>query len=119
MTGTSAPAETAPSESTGARRKTSDPITLTEPIERGDTKITEIVLRKPKAGELRGLSVQELMNARTSAVLDLLPRISMPPITQPEADNLEPEDLASCGGAIIDFFLTPADRERMMKALTA
>ena len=99
--------------------KLSDPISLAEPIVRGDTRITELVLRKPKAGELRGLSIQELMNARATATLDLLPRIAMPPITQPEADALEPEDLAACSGAIIDFFLTPADRTQMKKMLRA
>lgn len=110
MTDTSAPATPAPS-------KLSEPITLSVPIVRGETSITEIVLRKPQAGELRGLSVQELMNARVTATLDLLPRISMPPITQHEADNLELEDLASCSGAIIGFFLTPADRAKVEKVL--
>lgn len=99
--------------------KLSPPITLAEPIRRGETEITEITLRKPKGGELRGLSIQDLMTARVSAVLDILPRISMPPITQQEADNLESEDLASCSGAIIDFFLTAADRKAMERVLTA
>ena len=112
----SAPTEIAPATQA---KKVSDPITLSEPIVRGETKISEIVLRKPKAGELRGLSVQELMNARVSATLDLLPRICMPQITQQEADNLEPEDLASCSGAIIDFFLTAGDRQMMEQVLKA
>lgn len=99
--------------------KLSPPITLSEPIRRGETEIAEITLRKPKAGELRGLSIQELMNARASAVLDILPRIAMPPIVQPEADDLDPADLAACAGAIIDFFLTAADRAAMEKVLMA
>jgi len=99
--------------------KLSKPIALSEPIRRGETEITEITLRKPKAGELRGLSIQELMTARAAAVLDILPRIAMPPITQHEADNLEAEDLAACAGAVIDFFLTAGDRAAMEKVLTA
>lgn len=102
---------------TPSARKMSDPIPLAEPILRGSEKIESIQLRKPKAGELRGLSVQELMNARASAVLDVLPRISVPVITQAEADNLEAEDLSACAGAIIDFFLTPADRKMVEKVL--
>jgi len=94
-------------------------ITLSEPIVRGETSITEIAIRKPKSGELRGLSIQDLMTARVSAVLDVLPRISMPPITQQEADNLEAQDLAACAGAIMDFFLTAADRKAIEKVLTA
>ncbi|OCC25669.1 hypothetical protein MB02_01230 [Croceicoccus estronivorus] len=97
----------------------SDPITLAEPIVRGNETIASIQLRKPKAGELRGLSIQELMNARATAVLDILPRIAMPPITQAEADQLEPEDLAACSGAVIDFFLTAADRKAVEKVLNA
>ena len=112
-------AETSAPEVTTGKRMLSEPIHLSEPIVRGETKIPSIQLRKPKAGELRGLSVQELMGARAAAVLDLLPRIAVPPITQPEADNLEPEDLAACSGAIIDFFLTPADRAMMEKVLKA
>jgi len=101
------------------KRKMSDPIPLSEPIVRGETKITEITLRKPNSGELRGLSIQELMNARVSATLDLIPRIALPQITQNEADNLPPEDLASCSGAIIDFFLTATDRKQMQRILNA
>ncbi|WP_336981612.1 phage tail assembly protein [Altererythrobacter fulvus] len=98
-------------------RKFSDPITLSEPIQRGDEKIAAIVLRKPRTGELRGLSMQDLMNARVSAVLDVLPRIATPPITQAEADALDPADAAACAGAIIDFFLTPADRQKVEAVL--
>lgn len=99
--------------------KFSDEIMLSEAIVRGSETISSIKLRKPKAGELRGLSIQELMNARASAVLDVLPRIAVPIITQAEADNLEAEDLAACGGAIIGFFLTPADRKKVEKVLNA
>lgn len=113
MTEPSAPAPASPTPATSA------PITLSEPIRRGETLISDIVLRKPRAGELRGLSVQDLMTARASAVLDILPRIAMPPITQAEADNLAAEDLASCSGAIIDFFLTAGDRAAMEKVLKA
>lgn len=94
-------------------RKFSDPIPLSEPILRGELKIESITLRKPRAGELRGLSIQDLMNARVSAVLDVLPRIATPPITAAEAEQLETEDVAACAGAIIDFFLTPADRKKV------
>jgi len=110
---------TEPAPAAGNARKMSDPIALSEPIVRGDTTITEITLRKPKAGELRGMNLASLTNGDGSAVLDVLPRISIPPITQPEADNLEPEDLVVCAEAIIDFFLTAAKRKRMEQVLKA
>lgn len=103
----------------GIARKMSDAITLAEPIERGGETITSIQLRKPKAGELRGLSIQELMNARVSAILDVVPRISVPPLTAAEANNLETQDINAIGGAIIDFFLTPSERMQMERVLSA
>lgn len=106
MENASAPAASASAPATPAARQTAT-VTLHEPIVRGESKIETLTLRKPKAGELRGLSIQELMNARVSSTLDLLPRITMPPITQQEADDLEPTDLMACSGNIIGFFLTP------------
>lgn len=114
MSDNSAPA--AAQQSANAR-KVSDHIVLAEPIVRGAETITSIQLRKPKAGELRGLSIQELMQARTSAVLNLLPRITIPPITQAEADALEPEDLAECASEIVDFFMSATDRAKMEELL--
>lgn len=104
--------KTAPTSLTVQARPTEEVI-LTQPIVRGETTIDKLTLRKPKAGELRGLSVQELMSARVSSTLDLLPRITMPPITQAEADDLEPEDIGACAGVVIGFFLTAADRSKI------
>lgn len=98
-------------------RKMSEPIPLSEPIVRGETKITSITLRKPKGGELGRLSIQELMQARADSIILLIPRIAIPPITSQEANNLEPEDVAACGGAIIDFFLTASERAALEMAL--
>ena len=90
---------------------------LTTAIQRGEQSITQLALRKPKAGELRGLSMQELMNARISAVLDILPRITTPPITQQEADNMEVEDVANASGIIIGFFMTALQKHQIERAL--
>lgn len=104
-----------PSTSAGTSRF-SDPIELVEPIVRGDTKITSLILRKPKAGELRGLTLQDLLTTDVSTIITLVPRISDPILTDVEARDLDPADLAQIGGAIRGFFLTPAERaliERM------
>lgn len=94
----------------------SDPIELVEPIVRGETQITSLILRKPKAGELRGLTLQDLLTTDVSTIITLVPRISDPILTDVEARDLDPADLAQIGGAIRGFFLTPAERaliERM------
>jgi hypothetical protein len=39
---------------------------------------------------LRGLALQDLMRTDIVALLTLIPRISNPPLTAPEVDNLGP-----------------------------
>lgn len=94
------------------------PIELEEPIARGDTAIATITLRKPAAGELRGLSLQDLMTCEISSILKVIPRISDPILTDVEANQLGTEDLAQCGGVIRGFFLT-ASEQKMMKEMIA
>jgi Phage tail assembly chaperone proteins, E, or 41 or 14 len=87
--------------------KISDPITLEEPIVRGETEtIKELKLRKPAGGELRGLTLVDLTQLKTDTVIKLLPRITMPSITDIEATMLDPADLLQCGVEIANFFLT-------------
>lgn len=99
-----------PATSSGTARF-SDPIELVEPIVRGETQITSLVLRKPKSGELRGLSLQDLLTTDIVTIMNLLPRISDPILTDVEARDLDPADLAEIGGVIRGFFLTRAERK--------
>ncbi|MDZ4374908.1 MAG: hypothetical protein U1C74_26310, partial [Phenylobacterium sp.] len=62
-------------------------VQLEEPIRRGDQVIGMLRLRKPKSGELRGLSLSELLNSDVSAIIKVLPRITSPSITEAEADE--------------------------------
>lgn len=80
-------------------------IPLSTPIRRGDTEITAITLRKPAAGELRGVSLAALLNIDASAVMQLLPRISNPTLTAQEVSVLDPADLTACGLEIAGFLL--------------
>ncbi|CAE6923486.1 Phage-related tail protein [Pseudomonas marincola] len=81
----------------------SDPITLEEPIKRGDSQVERISLRKPAAGELRGLKLLDLLNGDVNATIRLVPRISEPTLTEQEVAALEPADLLSCADAIAAF----------------
>lgn len=87
-------------------------VTLEKPIKRGETEIAELGLRKPSAGELRGLSVMDVVRLETTALLTLIPRISVPPLVDHEAATLEPADLLAIGAEIADFFMTSADRAK-------
>jgi hypothetical protein len=53
-----------------------DAIVLEQPIKREAGDVTRITLRKPLAGELRGIKVGDLINGDVSSVLAVLPRSS-------------------------------------------
>jgi len=85
-------------------------IQLDEPIPRGTKEITEVTLRRPKAGALRGVSLVDLMNINVTALQMVLPRITEPALTQHDVANMDPSDLAKMGMEV-SFFLAPkADR---------
>ena len=89
---------------------TSATVHLATPIAREAGPVTALTLRKPKAGNLRGLSLQSLMQSDVNAIITVLPRICEPFITEQEAADLEADDLAELGGAILGFFMTPAQK---------
>lgn len=104
-------AETETPATSAATSRFSDPIELVEPIVRGDSQITSLILRKPKSGELRGLTLQDLLTTDIGTIMTLVPRISDPILTDAEARDLDPADLAEIGGVIRGFFLTRAERK--------
>lgn len=87
-------------------------IELSTPLKRGESEITSIDLRKPAAGELRGVSLAALLNIDAGAVLTLLPRITTPTLTAAECNALDLADLTAIGLEIASFLLpqskTPA-----------
>lgn len=85
-------------------------ITLDTPIKRGDTAITEIDLRKPLSGELRGCSLTELLQLDVSALIRLLPRVTQPALTEAEIGRMDPADLLQLGAKVSAFLLQTASR---------
>lgn len=81
-------------------------IPLETPIKRGTTEITSIEIRKPDSGALRGVSLRDLLDFQTDAILKVLPRVTEPPLTAPEAARLDPADLVQAGAALAGFLLT-------------
>ena len=90
-------------------------IVLDVPIKRGTTSIAEVTLRKPNAGELRGLSLQRLHQADADELLKLLPRITTPSLTPPECAQLDPADLSEAGGIVISFLLKRSLRDAVLQ----
>lgn len=80
-------------------------VTLDTPIRRGTSIIESITLRKPSSGELRGVSLSDLLNLDVASLIKVIPRISNPGITAVEAAGLDPADLVAIGSKVIGFLL--------------
>lgn len=78
-------------------------VELESPIKRGDTEISQVQLRKPRAGELRGLNLANLANLDVSSLIKLVPRISQPALVEQEVANLDPADLTALGMEVATF----------------
>lgn len=83
-------------------------ITLDSPIKRGEQNITEIQLRKPASGELRGVSLADLLQMDVQALTTVLPRITTPTLTTQDVQALDPADLVQLGGGVVGFLLPKA-----------
>ena len=78
-------------------------------IQRGDTAITQVTLIKPTAGSLRGVRLADLCQSDVDSVLTVLPRITVPALTKPECNNLDPVDLIALSGKVISFLQSKSD----------
>lgn len=57
------------------------------------------------------------MRADITTLLQLIPRITNPPLTPHEADSLASEDLAEMGGVVRGFFMSASERKMMMAVI--
>lgn len=88
-------------------------VVLDQPIARGETTIAQITLRKPNAGELRGVSLAELLQLDVAAIMRVTPRISIPSLTEAEVRSMDPADLVDVGGKIAGFLLKKSVRAEL------
>ncbi len=80
-------------------------VQLDTPVMRGKTQITEIVLRKPQSGALRGTRLQAIMDMDVGAMMTVIPRISTPTLTAQEMAELDPADLTALSVEVVTFLL--------------
>lgn len=107
-----------PSAPVAETRPLFESVTLSVPLQRGETSISALSIRRPKSGELRGLSLQDIMTTDIVAMLTLIPRVSEPPLTADEANALDPADLSEIAGTIRGFFMTKGEKA-VMEAMAA
>lgn len=108
-------------EAPAAEAQAANPNTveLDAPIVRGETTITHVTVRKPMSGELRGTSLAELANLDVNALRKVLPRITLPALTDVEIGRLEPADLLDLGMKVGVFLLKKSAKAEIDASLTA
>ncbi|WP_095184143.1 phage tail assembly protein [Pseudomonas sp. Irchel 3H9] len=80
-------------------------VVLDTPILRGTSTIDSITLRKPNAGELRGVSLADLLQMEVDSLIKVLPRISSPTLTTLEVKSMDPADLFAISAKVSGFLL--------------
>jgi hypothetical protein len=93
-------------------------VTLSAPLQAGETTITEVVLHRPTVGHLRGCKLQDILQLDVSAHAVLWSRIA-PELTPALIDQLDPADLAALAGATVLFFATPQQLSRATAQMAA
>lgn len=108
-------ASPAPAADSGPHFET---VTLSNPLKRGETLIAKIQVRRPTAGEFRGLTLQDVINTDIVAMLTVIPRVTEPPLTGDEANKLDPADFAEIAGTIRGFFMTKGEKAMIEAVMT-
>ena len=82
------------------------------PIVRGSLTITEVNINKPKTGALRGLALTDVLKLDVDTIIKLVPRVSTPPLTEPEVANLDTVDFLRISTAVVGFFASKDQRAK-------
>lgn len=78
-------------------------VTLLKAIKRGEQEITSVTVIKPTAGTLRGVSLASVANSDVDALIKVLPRMTMPSLTEQEIAALELPDMIAFAGKVVSF----------------
>jgi hypothetical protein len=94
-------------------------ITLEQPIHRGESQVTEVEILTPTGtGWLRGVKIFDLAQLDVAALTTVLPRITVPALTEQEIRNaLCAPDLFQLGTAVADFLIPKSARASMPDVL--
>lgn len=91
-------------------------ITLEQPLQRGEQIIDQITIRKPAAGELRGIALVNLIQMDVDALARVLPRITEPTLTEADVNRMDPADLMQAGSVVAGFLLPASARPASLDA---
>lgn len=79
-------------------------VKLNQPITRGEKQITDVLLREPKGGDLRGINLSDLLQMEVGTVTRVVERISTPLIDPATFNELPPTDILNLSLGVISFF---------------
>ncbi|MCT8467007.1 phage tail assembly protein [Chromohalobacter canadensis] len=96
---------------TAAATVLTETVTLDSSIQRGSQTVTEITVRKPKSGALRGVALTDVLQMDVAALTKVLPRITDPALTEADVRDMDPADLVQLGGVVAGFLLPKSTRE--------
>ena len=85
-------------------------VTLSEPLKVGEEEITSITLRKPSAGELRGINLVDVLQMNVDAMTRIIPRISLSYLDESALARMPADDFAELAGTVALFFNRDASR---------
>ena len=91
-------------------------VTLDVPIKRPGGDLCKVLVRRPNAGALRGLSLVELLHMNVTALQTILPRITEPMIHKQEVAQIDPADLVALGTEVAAFLVPKAQRKEFQSA---
>ena len=78
-------------------------IELSTPIINGTNEITKFSMRKPLAGDLRGIKLLNFIDADVDSLAKVLPRITIPALAEQDVYKMDITDLANVVLEISDF----------------
>ncbi|WP_294192306.1 phage tail assembly protein [uncultured Sphingomonas sp.] len=98
-------------QNNAARRSSS--FTLDTDIVVGDQVVhtagTKVQVRRPNAGELRGVNISALISSCDYAEVErVAPRVTSPVLLKEHVAAMDPADFVQLGGEIVDFLLPTA-----------
>lgn len=85
-------------------------VVLDEPIRREGGDIKTVTVRRPQPAACEGLSLRDLVDMETTAMLKLLPRITEPPLLLSEVAVMAPQDFVALAAEASGFLLPTALR---------
>ncbi len=88
-------------------------VTLGTPVTIEGREVAEIVLRKPGAGELRGLKLTEVLQLDVTAMMNLLPRISTPYLDAGTLAKMDLADFTALATEALGFFAPRSVKEQL------